>query len=89
MLTALRQLPNAKCKQKYKEKKVLEDITVRWPRARSAMQGPSALVASLCHCFNGIIGVGTKPAVFILKPICPIAWIIVSDNLSLLKETNL
>ena len=38
---------------------------------------------------NSIIGVGTKPAVFLFKPICLIAWIIVLGNLSLLRNTQL
>lgn len=38
---------------------------------------------------SSIIGVGTKPAVFLFKPICVIAWIIELGNLSLLKNTQL
>ena len=51
-----------------------------------------ALLPSWHHsvaAVNSIIGVGTKPAVFLFKPICLIAWIIVLGNLSLLKNTQL
>lgn len=89
MLTALMWLPNAKCKQKNKTKSSLSVFPSVGPEPVLPCRAPLPSWHHSVTAVNSIIGVGTKPAVWFLKPICLIAWIIVLGNLSLLEKTNL